>query len=83
MVRLLLAAGADPEQRTSKGRSAEDIAREEDLLGSHKDGRKIFRKTAGGCSFFFSTSGEVDIISGWWQLKYFCFSPFHLENWGR
>lgn len=37
MVRLLLSAGADPEQRTSKGRSAEDIAREEDLIGSHQD----------------------------------------------
>eukprot|EP00434_Breviolum_minutum_P009168 symbB.v1.2.008076.t1/scaffold504.1/size194584/12 len=37
MVRLLLSAGADPEQRTSKGRSAEDIAREEDLIGSHQE----------------------------------------------
>ena len=35
-MRLLLAAGADREQRTSKGRTAEMIALEEDLLGSHK-----------------------------------------------
>lgn len=37
IVRLLLAAGADREQRTSKGRTAEMIALEEDLLGSHKE----------------------------------------------
>lgn len=37
IVRLLLAAGADREQRTSKGRTAEQIALEENLLGSHKE----------------------------------------------
>eukprot|EP00439_Symbiodinium_sp_Y106_P043698 s1949_g5.t1 len=35
MVRALLAEGADPEQRSSKGRKAEDLAREEDRDGSH------------------------------------------------
>ncbi|CAE7471493.1 unnamed protein product, partial [Symbiodinium sp. KB8] len=35
MVRALLEEGADPEQRSSKGRTAEDLARQEDRDGSH------------------------------------------------
>ncbi|CAK9009808.1 unnamed protein product [Durusdinium trenchii] len=37
IVRLLLAAGADPQQKTSQGRTAEEIALEEDSLGSHEE----------------------------------------------
>ncbi|CAE7537939.1 ndor1 [Symbiodinium necroappetens] len=37
LMRLLLLANVDPEQRTSKGRSAADIARAEDKSGSHTE----------------------------------------------
>ncbi|CAE7511770.1 RMR6 [Symbiodinium sp. CCMP2456] len=37
MVRLLVGAGADLQQRTSKGRTAADFALECDHLGSHRD----------------------------------------------
>ncbi|CAE7654526.1 nipblb, partial [Symbiodinium pilosum] len=36
IVRLLLSAGADPKQRSSKGRTATDMALEADFFGSHK-----------------------------------------------
>jgi len=36
IVRLLLAAGAEPKQRTSKGRTATDLALEADFFGSHR-----------------------------------------------
>ena len=37
MVRLLMQAGADVGQKTSKGRTAADLAREHDASGSHRD----------------------------------------------
>ena len=37
MVRLLMQAGADLKQRTSKGRTAADLAFEKDVSGSHRD----------------------------------------------
>lgn len=43
MVRLLLKKGADPKQKTSLGRTAFDIASEQDRLGSHRDVLELVR----------------------------------------
>mmetsp|Transcript_7027 Transcript_7027/g.16649 ORF Transcript_7027/g.16649 Transcript_7027/m.16649 type:complete len:180 (-) Transcript_7027:73-612(-) len=43
MVRLLLKHGADAKQKTSLGRTAFDIATEEDRLGSHRDVLELVR----------------------------------------
>lgn len=76
LLRLILQAGADATQRTSLGRSAKEVALQNNISGSHDE---VFEPTIGGRSWcVFVLSGRSDDVFFWkdrWesQLEQFFF----------
>lgn len=60
LLRLILQAGADATQRTSLGRSAKEVALQNNISGSHDE---VFEPTIGGRSWcVFVLSGRSDDV---------------------